>query len=371
MGFLKNLFGAKDEPNTIDSVRITTKEEFWSWFQTREREFAASIRTKELENMQRTIFGPLSDKLAQLRDGIYFQMGMADDDTAELVLTPEGNPKNIAFVEELIAAAPSIPGWLFTALKSPSPGTAIRMNGLVFDTDTLKFYPNDHDDMPDLVDITIVHDEFGGGSDDTIKSGAFLFLDNYLGELDFLTKIDHVSFSSPADAAKDLIPIDALPNFLDTREALFTEKYDGVRIFTENDTYSAMEGELGDGMPLVATVNADLMNWDAKASHPWMLRVTILYWGSQTRGLPNDETADELNAIEDSITAQLRDQDGYLNIGRDAANNERTIYFACIEFRNASKVLDRVIKDYRGKLSINYEISHDKYWQAVDHFRQS
>ncbi|MBL8183127.1 MAG: DUF695 domain-containing protein [Blastocatellia bacterium] len=371
MGFLKNLFGAKDEPNTIDNVRVTTKEEFWSWFQTREREFSASIRTTELENMERTIFGPLSDKLGQLRDGIYFQMGMAGDDTAELVLTPEGNPKNIAFVEELIAAAPSIHGWLFTALKKPESGTYIEMNGLRFGLETLKFYPNDHEDLPDLVDITIVHDEFGGGSDKTIKNGSFLFLDNYLGELDFLTKIDHVSFSSPADATKDLIPIDALPNFLDTRAALFVEKYDGVRIFTDSDPHVIMEATHESGHRLVATVNEELLKWDKKASHPWILFVTIEYDCTHHGGLPDAETADELNAIEDSITAKLRDQDGYLNVGRDAANNTRTIYFACIEFRNASKVLDRVIKDYTGKLSINYEIAHDKYWQAVDHFRQN
>ena len=371
MGFLKNLFGAKDEPNTIDSVRITTKEEFWSWFQSRESEFAAIIRTRDSAKMEQRIFGPLSESLEQLREGIYFQMGMADDDTAELVLTPEGNPKNIAFVEELIAAAPSIHGWLFTALKKPELGTYIEMNGLKFGVDTLKFYPIVHEDMPDLVDITFVHDQFGGGSDDTIKRGSFLFLENFLGELDFLTKVDYVSFNRAADAEKDLIPIDALPNFLDTRQALFVEKYDGVRIFTDSDPHVIMEATHESGHRLVATVNEDLLKWDKKASHPWILFVTIEYDCTHHGGLPDGETAEELNAIEDSIMAQLRDQDGYLNIGRDAAKNVRTIYFACIEFRNASKVLDRVIKDYRGKLSINYEISHDKYWQAVDHFRQS
>lgn len=363
MGFIKNLFGKKEES-------ITTKEEFWSWFQTRESEFGAVIRTKDAANMERSIFGPLSDKLGQLRDGIYFQMGMAHSSTAELVLTPEGNAKNIAFVEELISAAPSLSGWLFTALKKPEPSTYIKMNGLKFGTETLKFYPNDHDDMPDLIDITIVHDEFGGGSDDTIKRGTYLFLENFLGELDFLTKIDEISFQSPADATKSLIPTDALPNYLDTREALFVEKYDGVRIFTESDSYSLMEATLESGNRLVATVNVDLLNWDKKASHPWILFVMIEYDGSNLGGLPDGATGDELNAIEDSIAAQLRDQDGYLNIGRQAANNERVIFFACVDFRKPSKVLDSVIAGYDGPLQIDYEIAHDKYWQAVDHFRQ-
>ncbi len=364
MGFFKNIFGTKHKP-------IETKEEFWDWFASNESEFGAAVRTKDAGQMERRIFGPLAQRLNELRpDSIFFQMGMADSSTAELVLTPEGIPKNIGFTEELVAAAPQLTGWMFTALKRPEKSTYIELNGLAFGVDTLQFYPNDHADMPDLVDITIVHEDFGGSSDDTIKRGTYLFLDNFLGELDFLTKIDEISFANAAEAEKPLIPLDALPNFLDTRAALFIEKYDGVRLFTENDSHSLLEAELSNCKRLVATVNTDLLTWDRRASHPWMLVVTIQYPGSQNGGLPTSETAEQLNAIEDAVTTQLRDQDGYLNIGRHAAENERAIFYACIDFRKPSKVLDEVIRQYNGPLSIDYRILSDKYWQSVDHFRQ-
>ena len=361
MGFLKNLFNAKQE-------HIATNEEFWAWFETRESEFAAIIGTRDSKKMEQRIFGPLSEKLEQLRDGIFFQMGMADESTAELVLTPEGNAKNVGVVEELIAAAPSISGWLFTALKRPESSTYIEMNGLKFGIDTLKFYPNDHESMPDLVDITIVHDEFDGGREETIKHGSYLFLDNYLGELSLLENIDELSFVGPSDAAKDLIPLDALENFLQTRQALFVEKYEGVRIFTENDNYSIMEAKLESGRTMVATINTDLLKWDRKASHPWMLVMTIGFNGNKETGLPDNATAEKLNKIEDALIADLKDADGYLNIGRQAANGERHIFFACVEFRKPSRVAHSVQQTFGGSLAIDYRIYKDKYWQTVSHF---
>jgi len=321
--------------------------------------------------MERRIFGPLSESLGQLREGIYFQMGMADIFTAELVLTPEGNAKNVGFVEDLVADAPSISGWLFTALKRAEVDTYIEMNGLKFGTETLRFYPNDPDEMPDLVDITIVHEAFGDATDETIKRGSYLFLENFLGELDFLTEIDEISFESPADAAKDLIPIEALSNYLGVRAALFVEKYDGVRIFTENDNHSIMEAQLESGRTMVATVNTDLLKWDRKASHPWMMVVTIGFNCNPETGLPDNVTAEKLNEIEDAITTELKDVDGYLNIGRQAANGERDIFFACVEFRKPSKVAYSVQQRFRGSLAIDYRIYKDKYWQTVSHFSPS
>jgi hypothetical protein len=59
---------------------------------------------------------------------------MLDPQTAELILTPDGVVANIVFVEELVAAAPEIPGWKFTALKPASDiqQTSIGMHGHEF-----------------------------------------------------------------------------------------------------------------------------------------------------------------------------------------------------------------------------------------------
>ena len=101
-------------------------------------------------------------------------------------------------------------------------------------------------------------------------------------------------------------------------------------------------------------INTTLLEWDSKASHPWILKVDIKYEGNNNNGMPNNDTYELLNKIEDNILVGLKDFDGYLNVGRQTADNEKTIYFACKDFRKPSKVLhDRSMK-YLDKLNLTY-----------------
>lgn len=362
MGFLDKIFRAKEK-------KIGSYADFWEWFSANQAAFRKVVMTNDPEAVEKALFDRLSEKLGEIKDGFFFLVGMVDDSTADLVLTADGVAKNVVFVEELVAAAPEIDGWQFTPLKPPSEfaGFEVRMNGITYSKDTLSFYPTDHADMPDLVDITIVHKALDDPDDRSVRNGAYLFLDNNLGELSMLADIDQIEFAGPADAAKDLIPIEALENYLQTRKALFIEKYDGVRIFTESDTYSLVEVELRDGQMMIGTINSDLVRWDSKASHPWMLTVTIAYDATKGNGMPDVPTQQELNEIEEGIRAELRDVDGYLNIGRQTARGERDIFFACVDFRKPSKVVYAAQQRYRGALAIKYEIYKDKYWQTVRH----
>ena len=62
-------------------------------------------------NIEKDFFQNLAPKLNELKNGFYFLTGMYDDNTAELIITPEGVVKNIVFAEELVAAAPPLKGW--------------------------------------------------------------------------------------------------------------------------------------------------------------------------------------------------------------------------------------------------------------------
>jgi hypothetical protein len=66
----------------------------------------------------------------------------------------------------------------------------------------------------------------------------------------------------------------------------------------------------------------------------------------------------------------LQDKDGYLNIGRQTANNEREIYFACKDFRKVSKVFYEKQTKYSDKFEIEFDIYKDKYWQTFEKFKQ-
>jgi hypothetical protein len=362
MSFLKNIFGKKETP-------IKSYSDFWNWFQENEKRFFNVV--KNHNDIEKDFFDKLSPKLSELKDGYFYLTGMYDENTAELVLTADGNTKNIVFVEELVEQALKINGWKFTALKPAMDieNVSINMAGYKFDSENIFFYSNDYADYPDEIDICVIHNERTEENKQQIGNGTYIFLDNYLGELDFLNNIDSLKIISKHEAEKELVPIAKLKDFLTWRQKEFIEKYSGLRYYTDNDIYSSLEAELYNGRPLIAFVNSTLLNWDSKASHPWILKVEINYDGNDNNGMPDKDTYELLNEFEEQIMLELKDFEGYLNIGRQTADNSREIYFACKDFRKPSKVLHDLKKKYSEKLDINYDIYKDKYWQSFERFR--
>lgn len=361
MNFLKNVFAKKEAP-------IQSYADFWNWFQRNERTFYRVIQEKG--DFEKEFFDRLSPKLNELKGGFYYLTGMFDDQTVELILTADGAIKNIVFVEELIAAAPKIDGWKFTALKPAMDikNVAIQMGGYEFSAQNLHFYANENANLPDEIDVTIVHDDYHEENKAAITNGAYIFLDNLLGELNFATTIDNIHVTGRKDSSNDLVPIEKLKDFLIWRQKEFIEKYEGLRHDTESDNYAMLEAELQNGNKLLAVINRDLLHWDSKASHPWVVIIEAKYDGSKNNGMPDPKTYELLTKIEEEILAELKDADGYLNIGRQTVENSREIYFACTDFRKPSIVLYRKKQQYAKQIELDYEIYRDKYWQTFDRF---
>jgi len=362
MGFLKKLF------KTNDSLEGRYKN-FWKWFYEREGEFHNVL--KENGDVHGVFFTHLAKKLDLVKEGFWYLAGMNDNETAELIITVDSDVKNIAFAEELINAAPKIPGWTFTALKQALDISHIKiaMDGFEFSKDNLFFYQNEIQEYPDEVDITVVHNDYTEENKSIITNGVYIFLEHYLGELRFSTDIDNLIVEGKKESKKELIPIIKLNEFLYWREKEFVEKYSGVKHDTENDAHASFEAQLGNGYVMIGVVNTDLINWDAKASHPWLVHVEISYDGGNNNGLPIKSDYQLLDQIENLANSLLKDVDGYLNVGRESGNNQRSVYFACKDFRLPSKVFYELQKEYASKFEINFSIYKDKYWRSVEKFQ--
>ncbi|HEY2582390.1 MAG TPA: DUF695 domain-containing protein [Mucilaginibacter sp.] len=361
MNFLKKILAKKDKPENAYN-------DFWIWFQNNERDFFNVVSRQG--DIEKEFFDKLSPKLNLLHDGFFYLTGMCAPNAVELVLTADGKIKNIVFVEELVKSAPKIEGWKFIALKPATDikNVTINMGGYQFGAENLSFYSNEYAEHPDEIDITIVHKDFNYENKNIITNGTYIFLDNYLGELDFATTIDNLTVIGRSEAQEELVPIEKLKDFLIWRQKEFLEKYDGTRHNTKNDSYSMLEAELQNGNPLIAIINRDLLNWDRKASHPWILAVEIKYEGEKNTGMPDDATYKLLEEIENKALDELKDFGGCLNIGRQTADGIREIYFACDDFRKPSKVLQKIQNNYSHRIEINYDIYKDKYWQTFKRF---
>ena len=364
MRFIKNIFRKSEQP-------AHSYEDFWNWLSKHEKTFFKVVQKKG--NIERDFFDKLSLKLNALKDGYFFVTGMLDENTVELIITADGTIKNIVFVEELINAAPQIGGWKFTALKPALDisDVLIEMSGYKFCQHNMGFYWTDHPKYPDEIDITIVHDQLDSTNKNEIVNGTYLFLDNYLGELDFATTIDNLSVVAKKEAKQEPISIDKLKGFLTWRQKEFIEKYEDIGHNTANNNYSILKAQLENGNVLIALVNTELLEWDKKASHPWILTVAINYNGTAHQGMPDKSTCKLLNEIENAITTDLKDVEGYLLIGRQTADNVRQIYVACKDFRKPSKCLYKLQTAYANQVQINYEIYKDKYWQSFSRFRSN
>lgn len=342
---------------------------FWQWFAQHQHAFFRAVQAGE--RVAEDFFEPLTAALDRVKDGFYFQTGLVNEHTAELVLSAEGDVAHIVFAEELVHAAPALRGWQFTALKAATDiaDITITMADHAFNTDTLSFYALDEAAYPDEISVAVVvHPPFAADEATTVTNGVLLFLDTYLGELRLATAVDQVRVIGAGEAQQPLVPIDKLQDFLTWREKEFVEKYEGLRHATDEDTYASFEAELASGNPLLAIMNTDLLAWDAKASHPWIVVVTVPYDGAERRGMPDQATYEQLNALEDALLAQLPESDGYLNVGRQTADGEREIYFACREFRRPAKVLYALQTRYANGWAMTYEIYKDKYWQSFERF---
>lgn len=361
MSLFDKLFKKKEEHPILNN------QDFWAWFKTMETDFYQVL--KENGDVEKEFFDLLSPKLSQLREGYYFLAGMLHDYMAELVITADGVVENIVFVEELVNDAPHLPGWKITALKPALDinDVTIQMAGFEFNKDNLEFQVNENPRFPDEIDLSIIYKNYKEEDKAIITNGVFVFLDNFLGELKTVTAIDAIEIIGQANPSGELIPIEKLKDYLAWREKEFIEKHKGIRHNTENDNYASLTGELEDGKPMIAVINTDLLDWDRKASHPWILVATISYDGNGS-GMPDDDTYQILDAIEDEILKGLKDFEGFLNVGRQTANNEREIYFACKDFRKPSKLLYNIQQEHLENRDIKFEIYKDKYWRTFNRF---
>jgi len=362
MNFLKNLFSK----SSSDGEGIYA--DFWNWFLKREKEFARILW--ERDEVEDKFLKVLTARLKEVHPGLRVLVGVMNE-MIDLTITADGNVKVIVFAEELASAAPEIDGWRISALKPPEPMDRLylEMRDLIFDIHKLSFYSNEPEGYPDMVDITVVYSERNEKNAQVVETGVFVFLDHLLGELEFAEAVDKVQIVGPEDAVRETAPISKLKDYLAWRKEEFVEKYEGSRYDAETDGYVALNGNLPDGTPLIATVNSALLAWDGKASHPWILRVKVAYTVTAGGKMPDMATYEQLDKLEEEINGALKNDEGYLNVGRQTGGGVREVYFACRDFRKPSKVIDQLTVAYAGKFKITFDLYKDKYWRSFERFK--
>ena len=79
--------------------------EFWHWFSQLERSFFHVVKAGE--RVHEDFFEKLAPALDRVKEGFYFQTGMFDDDTAELIITAEDVIEQATGLD-LLSAVPGV-----------------------------------------------------------------------------------------------------------------------------------------------------------------------------------------------------------------------------------------------------------------------
>ena len=367
MGFLQKLMG-KHQAIVLDKV-VHDKDTFWAWFQTQAEAFHHAVITQE--KIDTDFFDPLSANLDRMHEGIYFLAGEAETGVAELILTADGVYRNFAFIEDLVVAAPKLPAWRFVALKPACAidGFGINMNGLIYSDDTLHFYVREDAKCPQVVDVVMVHSD-ATATEEQLTSGVYVYLDNLLGEWVAVTQIDQMQIINQQQlpANQTLQPMAELAPYLHSRHEAWQKAYGGVYYNSDQDEFASFEGEADNGQLIVGIIDSTLLAWPHKPSHPWMLTLRIAYDGSGLNGMPSKQIYQRMEAFEDALMAELPEHEGYLNVGRETGDDIRFIYFACKQFVQATRVLERLMPQFSQEMDISYDVFQDKYWQSLQRF---
>lgn len=361
MNFLKKLFGRQQSHTS----RIKTIPEFWNWFVAHQSKFHQVVN--EHRDVEEKFINPVFDKLNEIQSGAFLLTGMMDEKTAELIITAEGSLLSFPYVEDIVAQAPQLEHWQFTAFK-PSmdrPSFSITMDEKDFSTDNVFFYPDIDEQYPDEISIQMVYkDPYNEAEQKLIGSGCYVFLENYLGEIKMSTELDYIDIDHKVDPSVELVPISKLVNYINYRQKEFTERYEATIHDSENANYATFEGTRND-LPLIGMVNEDLLNWDKKASHPYVMIVSIKYDKEVNNGLPNRALLDQFHEFEEKIRTVLPDHEGYLHVAQTTGEGVRDIFLANKSYTKPITTLQQL----KNEVSFEFEIDifKDKYWRCMNH----
>jgi hypothetical protein len=164
--------------------------EFWTWFAQHSNDLAQACSDTS----------PVLDELLQSLHGVhpdlYFEI-CTNSDPRELIVTAEGRRELFPLADVVVAAAPRIEGWVFTALKPPMGFEfQTRYEGTTFDPRSMWFLPLESQSNPAALGLRVGIPEFVHVQEKSTKNAILVILDTALGERSAASDIQHVEVTA-------------------------------------------------------------------------------------------------------------------------------------------------------------------------------
>jgi hypothetical protein len=195
---------------------MNKEKEFWNWFKENNAKYFFLNQVEDEEEKQR-LLDLFLKKLHQYSTGLYFLIGGHPDEEQDLIITAEGNKEFFSKVEELVKAAPKLKDWNIIAFKPPvEEGFIITHKGIEFDPNKMWFVSLENEEDLTSIGLKIYFEDFSNDREKDFLMGAYLVLDNILGEKSSTLDIDYVEVHIvPTNRDEEgLIELTELPSYI-------------------------------------------------------------------------------------------------------------------------------------------------------------
>jgi len=184
---------------------------FWNWFELNKSAFENIDSTNQDEKLDLIL-----SHLDLIAEDLTVEVSDVYNGERNLVISPEGNISKFKVVKEIIALAPNIKGWTFTAFRQPvNEDFTLRYDDVIFKPSEMLFSPVIEANKLDLI---IYSKNVNNRNIDKIRKYGVIAVENILGEYDFVTKVHSLEFRDIEDAkdTSQLRPAKHLKAFVDS-----------------------------------------------------------------------------------------------------------------------------------------------------------
>lgn len=189
--------------------------DFWRWFCANERQL------KDRGHPRReALADELLERLQQVSEQLWFELGLMKDGSGHLIVTAEGNTGAFADVVALVDAAPAIEGWEITAFKPPRGfGFVLNRSGIAIDPRQARFVALEDPDDPGFFGIEVGFPHYDPAREDGFLDATYTMLEVGLGELALAEHVHHLQVGALPDdpESSGYLPMERLARLLPGR----------------------------------------------------------------------------------------------------------------------------------------------------------
>jgi len=170
---------------------MNAEQEFWDWFVGHEAELF-DLDPRQGDQREK-VFDELAAQLSKVHRELSFELG-PNSARREFVISGSGIRDAFPSVTSLVAAAPTLPRWQFTAFRPRrSPVNVVEYKGRRIDPKDVQFTLLSNGKMPGVRLFITGYTE----GDAAMKVIGYLLLDEALGEYDVAARLGMIAMHSP------------------------------------------------------------------------------------------------------------------------------------------------------------------------------